>query len=142
PGILNRAAQRFGRQALVLAVDARADGAGYRVYARGGTSPTRRGVLEWAREGARRGAGELLITSIDRDGTGAGYDLGLLRRLRAALPIPIIASGGARNASSILAAFRSGGVDAALAAGMFHDGRTTPNRVKQYLARHGLEVRG
>jgi cyclase len=134
-------AKRFGRQALVLAIDVRAEGEGYRVYARGGTSRTPRGALEWAHEGARRGAGELLITSIDRDGTGTGYDLGLLRRLRAAIPIPIIASGGARDAPSILRAFRSGGVDAALAAGMFHRGRTTPNRVKQYLARQGLEVR-
>jgi cyclase len=141
PGILGRLAKRFGRQAVVLAIDVRAERDGYRVYARGGSTATGRDAVEWAREGARRGAGELLVTSIDRDGTKSGYDLRLLRRLRAAVPIPLIASGGARDAASVLSAFRSGGADAALAAGIFHEGRTTPARVKQYLARHGLEVR-
>lgn len=142
PGLLERVADRCGRQAVVLAIDAAHGGRGrFPVFSHGGTTPTDREVGSWAREGCRRGAGEVLLTSIDRDGTRAGYDLPLLRRVRAAVPVPIVASGGARDAASVLRAFRDGGADAALVAGMFHDRTTSPRAVKEYLGRRGIEVR-
>ncbi len=142
PARIDRIARRCGRQAVVLAIDVRREAPGrWRVYSHGGARPTGREVGAWAREGAERGAGEILVTSIDRDGTRRGYDLALLRRVRASVPVPILASGGAGDAPAIYRAFRTGGADAALAAGMFHDGTTTPRAVKSYLARRGVEVR-
>ncbi len=142
PDLIDRVARRCGRQAVVLAIDVRREARGrYRVYSHGGARATGREATGWAREGAERGAGEVLVTSIDRDGTRRGYDLALLRQVRATVPVPIIASGGAGDASSILQAFRSGRADAALAAGIFHDGTTTPRAIKTYLSRRGVEVR-
>ncbi len=141
PGVLDRAADRFGRQAVVLAVDARRTGPGrYGVFGHGGRAPTGRDPAEWAREGAERGAGEILLTSIDRDGTRDGFDLDLLRAVRRKVPVPITVSGGARGPDSFLGAFRAG-ADAALAAGIFHDRVTSVGEVKRFLSDGGVEVR-
>jgi imidazole glycerol-phosphate synthase subunit HisF len=142
PRVLTEAADRFGRQAVVLAIDAErsADGEAM-VYARGGTERKAWSAVDWAARGAALGAGEILLTSIDHDGTRRGFDLPLLRAVRRAVPIPLMASGGASGPSSFLEAFRQGGADAALAAGIFHSGAYGVDDVKSFLASHGVEVR-
>jgi len=141
PGVLTEAMERFGRQAVVLAIDGQRDAARVpRVHVRGGSAALARPVMSWGREGARRGAGEILLTSIDFDGTRRGFDLPLLRAMRRSVRVPIMASGGAENPHSFLEAFRNG-ADAALAAGIFHDRVTSVGEVKEYLAARGIEVR-
>jgi imidazole glycerol-phosphate synthase subunit HisF len=142
PTLLDAAARRFGRQAVVLAMDVatRKDGS-FEVRSRSATRGTQRDPVKWSQEGARLGAGEVLLTSVDRDGTRTGYDLDLIRLVRNCVAIPIIASGGASGPASFLDAFRAG-ADAALAAGIFHDGSTSIGAVKRHLSRSGLEVRG
>ena len=146
PDLLSRGADAFGSQCIVLAIDARraadADGAvpRWEVFVDGGRTPTGLDVLEWAREGVRLGAGELLVTSMDRDGTLAGYDLELNRAIAAAVNVPLIASGGAGKPQDFAAALQNG-ADAALAASLFHDGRLLIPDLKQYLAATGLPVR-
>lgn len=142
PQVLREAAERFGRQAVVLAIDAHRtpDGVPH-VFARGGTLRERWTAVDWARRGARLGAGEVLLTSIDRDGTRSGFDLPLLRAVRRAVQVPIMASGGAAGPGSFLSAFREGRADAALAAGIFHSGSYAVGDVKSFLERHGVEVR-
>lgn len=144
PDLISRIAHRFGRQCTVLAIDAaRQDAAGatgYTVLTRSGTTPEPLDPLAWAAEGQSRGAGEILLTSFDRDGTGEGYDLELLSAIAGSVDIPVIASGGARTAEHLAAAVAAG-ADAVLAASIFHDGITTPERIKRELAALGVRVR-
>jgi imidazoleglycerol phosphate synthase cyclase subunit len=141
PTLITDSADRFGRQAVVLAMDVGTGASGrFEVRARGATEVTRLDPESWAEEAARRGAGEILVTSIDRDGTRGGFHQRLLRMVRKAVPVPIIASGGAAGPASFLEAFRAG-ADAALAAGIFHDRTTTISAVKSFLAHRKIEVR-
>jgi imidazole glycerol-phosphate synthase subunit HisF len=140
PDLLSGIAERFGRQCCVLAIDAASRGGRFEVLVNGGREGTGIDALEWAREAERRGAGEILLTSWDRDGTRSGYDLELTRAVAQAVRLPVIASGGADSAEHIREAFAAG-ADAVLAASIFHDGDTTPNDVKLYLQEHGVRVR-
>ncbi len=144
PALLTRAAEIFGSQCVVLAIDARRReaGPGWEVFSHGGRRATGRDAVEWAAEGVRLGAGEILLTSMDRDGTHDGYDLDLTASVSAAVRVPVIASGGAGSAAHMHAALTQGGAEAALAASVFHFGELTIAGVKEELARRGLEVRG
>jgi imidazole glycerol-phosphate synthase subunit HisF len=143
PELLTRGAERFGTQCMVLAIDARrrTEGPGWEVFSHGGRRATGRDAVEWAREGERRGAGEILLTSMDRDGTEDGYDLELTAAVSGAVRLPVIASGGAGTAAHVYAALTEGGAEAALAASIFHFGELTIGQVKKELAERGLEVR-
>jgi cyclase len=142
PELLDELAEVFGAQCVVLAIDAKARGEGedWEVYVAGGRTPTGRGAVEWAREGTERGAGEILLTSMDRDGTNAGYDLGLTAAVAQATGVPVIASGGAGALDHLVDALRAG-ADAVLCASIFHYGRYTVADVKQHLATAGVPVR-
>jgi imidazoleglycerol phosphate synthase cyclase subunit len=140
PELLDELAARFGRQCTVLALDAARSGDGWEVVVRSGRDRTGGDAVDWASEAAGRGAGEILLTSWDRDGTGSGYDLELLRAMRSAVPVPIIASGGASGPEHMVDALSSG-ADAVLAATIFHDGHTTVADLKTELAGLGVEVR-
>lgn len=142
PTLIEEGAALFGRQCIVLAVDAQAEIDGtYRVYVRGGREPTAWEALAWCQEGVRRGAGEILLTAIGRDGTRAGYDITLTRCIAEAVSVPVIASGGAGKVEHFLEVLTIGQADAALAAGLFHEGILTPLEVKSYLTAHGVIVR-
>ena len=141
PEVLTECAERFGAQCVVASIDARREGEGWRVYTHGGKRSTSLDAVEWARECVRRGAGEVLLTSIDRDGARSGYDLELTRTVADAVAVPVIASGGAGNAEHVRAALHEGGADAALVAGILHDGVTTVRAIKTLLQGSGLEVR-
>jgi imidazole glycerol-phosphate synthase subunit HisF len=141
PALITRGAAAFGSQCMVVAIDAKRTGDTWTVYSHGGRTPTGRDALQWAREAIERGAGELLVTSIDADGTRAGYDVPLLVALEAQSPIPIIASGGAGALDDFRAALQQGRASAALAASVFHFGTFTIGQVKQYLAQHTIPVR-
>jgi cyclase len=143
PGLITRGAEIFGSQCVVLAIDARRrqEGTGWEVYSHGGRRPTGRDAVEWAAEGERLGAGEILLTSMDRDGTQDGYDVELLAAVSNAVRLPVIASGGAGTAGHMYEALTAGGADAALAASIFHFGEVSIQRVKEELAELGLEVR-
>lgn len=143
PDLLDEAARQFGSQCIVLAVDARRNrtGSGWTVYTHGGRKPTVRDALEWVREATERGAGEILLTSMDADGTKAGYDLELTRSVADAVGVPVIASGGAGTLEHMYEALSQGGADAVLAASIFHYGTYTICEVKEYLAKRGVEVR-
>jgi cyclase len=143
PELISEGADAFGCQCIVLAIDAkrRADGHGWEVFTHGGRTPTGRDVLEWVREGERRGAGEILLTSMDADGTQAGYDLELTRAVSEAMALPVIASGGAGGLEHFAEALTAGRAQAALAASLFHFGRLTIPQVKNYLADHDVPVR-
>lgn len=142
PALLTEAAWAFGQQCVVLAVDVRRGPtpSGWEVVTRGGRHPTGRDAIDWLREGVERGAGEVLLTSMDRDGAQSGYDLDLLRVASAAVAVPIIASGGAGSPDDLAAAFQAG-ADAALAASIFHDRRASVGEVKARLRSTGLAVR-
>jgi imidazoleglycerol phosphate synthase cyclase subunit len=140
PGLLDELATLFGRQCTVLALDAARRAGGWQVVVRSGRDRTGRDALDWAAEAVDRGAGEILLTSWDRDGTGDGYDLDLLAAMRERVPVPIIASGGADGAADMADALRAG-ADAVLAATIFHDGHTTVADLKDELAGLGVEVR-
>ena len=140
PELITRAAERYGSQCVVVAVDAKRDGARYVVHTHGGKRATTLDAVEWCAEAARRGAGELLLTSIDADGTQAGYDLELLRAVRARVRVPVVASGGAGKASHFVDAVRAG-ADAVLAASLFHDRKLAIEVVKDTLAEAGIAVR-
>ena len=141
PELLDELADVFGVQCVVLAIDAKAKaGGGWEVFVAGGRTPTGRDVLEWAREGVRRGAGEILLTSMDRDGTEHGYDLGLTSAVAGAVDVPVIASGGAGNLQHLADALQAG-ADAALAASIFHYGQHTVGEAKRHLADAGIAVR-
>lgn len=142
PELIDELAEQFGAQCVVLAIDAkaRADGSGWEVYVAGGRTPTGRDAVEWAREGVERGAGEILLTSMDRDGTSAGYDLGLTRAVAEAVKVPVIASGGAGELDHLVEALDAG-ADAVLCASIFHYGHHTMDEVKAHLAAAGVSVR-
>ena len=144
PGVIDEIAARFGNQVLVLSLDARrADWApsGFEVTTHGGRRPAGRDAVEWVKEAVDRGAGEVLLNSMDADGTTDGFDIGMIRAVRAVVDVPLIASGGAGTATHFVEAARAG-ADAVLAASVFHYGRLTIVGVKQELARAGFEVRG
>ena len=142
PELLSECAEVFGRQCVVLAIDARRrpEEPGWDVFSHGGRQNTGRDAVEWAVEAERRGAGEILLTSMDRDGTRDGYDLDLTRAVSDAVRLPVIASGGAGGAADMLAAFEAG-AEAALAASIFHFGELSVGDVKAFLAQQGVEVR-
>jgi len=142
PGLIDDAAARFGNQAIVVAVDGkqRPDG-GWEVYSHGGRTPTGRDAVAWCREVAARGAGEILLTSMDRDGSGAGYDLAFVRAVVDAVPVPVIASGGVGTLAHLADGLAVGGADAVLAASIFHYGHHTIGEAKAHLAARGLPVR-
>lgn len=141
PGLLTACAERFGAQCVVASIDARREDGRWRVYTRGGRTPTGLDAVEWARECVRRGAGEVLLTSIDRDGARTGYDLELTRAVAEAVAVPVIASGGAGNSQHVREALTDGKADAALVAGILHDGLTTVGAIKTLLQDSGLRVR-
>jgi cyclase len=142
PGLVERLALRFGSQAVVLAVDARARATGaWEVYVHGGRTPTGRDAVAWARAGAERGAGEILLTSMDRDGTKDGFDLALTRAVSEAVPVPVVASGGCGSVEHMAAALTEGKASAALAASVFHFGEIRIPEAKARLRAAGVEVR-
>jgi cyclase len=144
PDLIARCATRFGRQAVVVAIDARGreDGAaGWEVIVKGGREGASLDAVAWAERAATLGAGELLVTSIDRDGTGAGYDTTLLRAITERVEVPVIASGGAANPAHLVAAIRDGGADAVLAASIFHRRIHSIRDVKAAMTAAGLPVR-
>jgi imidazole glycerol-phosphate synthase subunit HisF len=140
PELLDELAHTFGAQCVVLAIDAKARDGGWEAYAAGGRKPTGHDAVAWAREGSRRGAGEILLTSMDRDGTNAGYDLELTAAAADAVAVPVIASGGAGEPHHLVDAVRSG-ADAVLCASIFHYGHHTVGEVKDRLSRAGVAVR-
>ena len=144
PEVLTHSAERFGAQCVVASIDARREpggGPSWRVYTRGGRTATGLDAVAWAEECVARGAGEILLTSIDRDGSRDGYDLELLRAVAGAVSVPVIASGGAGSAEDVVAALVEGGADAALVAGILHDGDTTVQAIKRTLRGSGIPVR-
>ncbi len=147
PDLVRRCAARFGSQAVVVAIDARrveatdAIPSGFEVVVKGGREPARLDALDWAQRVVELGAGELLVTSIDRDGTGSGFDTGQLRAISGLVPVPVIASGGAGGPDHFVAAVREGGADAVLAAGIFHRREWSIAEVKATMAAAGLPVR-
>lgn len=141
PELLTQGAERFGAQCIVASIDAKWDGTMYRVFTAGGRVPTDLEAVAWARECVARGAGEILLTSIDRDGRRDGYDLALTRAVAEAVDVPVIASGGAGNAAHVCAAITEGGADAALVAGILHDGVTTVATLKDAMRAAALPVR-
>ncbi len=143
PELISRAADKFGSQCVVVAIDAkrRADGSGWNIYKNGGRVDMGIDALEWAEKAYKLGAGELLVTSMDKDGTKDGYDLELTRRISELVKIPVIASGGAGNMEHFKEALTVGGADAALAASLFHYKELEINEVKQYLRNEGVSVR-
>jgi cyclase len=142
PELVNELSERFGAQCVVLAIDAkaRASGEGWEVYVAGGRTPTGLDVVEWAREAVERGAGEILLTSMDRDGTSDGYDTALTSAVASAVSVPVIASGGAGTLEHLAEALRCG-ADAALAASIFHYGQFRVAEAKAHLAAAGIAVR-
>ncbi|MEO8890855.1 MAG: imidazole glycerol phosphate synthase subunit HisF [Coleofasciculaceae cyanobacterium] len=145
PDLINQASDRFGNQCIVIAIDARrrqdVANPGWDVFVRGGRENTGKDAIEWAKEVARRGAGELLITSMDADGTKAGYDLKLTRAIAEQVQIPVIASGGAGNCQHIYEALTEGKAEAALLASLLHYGELTVAEIKTYLAQQQVPVR-
>lgn len=140
PRLVLELAEQYGSQSTVVAIDAKRVDRGYRVYIRGGNTATELDAVKWAEEAAGLGAGELLVTSIDRDGTKMGYDVDLIRAIRSAVEVPIIASGGAGEFSHFYEAAVAG-ADGLLAASLFHFGVVKIRELKEYLASRGLEVR-
>jgi cyclase len=141
PGLITACAQVAGSQCVVVSIDAKREGDRWLVFTHGGRRATGLDAIEWAKEAVARGAGELLVTSIDRDGQRSGYDLALTRAIADAVDVPVIASGGAGNAQHLADAFVEGHAEAALLAGVLHDGTTTVGALKAGLARAGLDVR-
>ncbi len=140
PELIDELARTFGAQCVVLAIDAKARDGGWEAYVAGGRKPAGRDAVAWAREGSQRGAGEILLTSMDRDGTNAGYDLGLTAAVAEAVGVPVIASGGAGELHHLTDAVRAG-ADAVLCASIFHYGQHTVAEVKDHLRRAGVAVR-
>ena len=142
PGLITEAAERFGSQCVVLAVDARSRGDGtWEVVVAGGRKPTGLDLLEWVKKGEALGAGEILLTSMDADGTKAGFDLPMTKAVTEAVGIPVIASGGCGSLSHFAEVFEETGCDAALAASLFHFGELTVPQVKEYLRARDIPVR-
>jgi cyclase len=141
PEVIREAAERFGSQCIVVAIDARREGDRWGVYTHGGRRPAGRDAVTWARDAVALGAGEILLTSMDRDGTKDGYDLELTRAVSDGVSVPVIASGGAGCLEHFYDALVDGHADAALAASLFHFGIHTIAEAKRYLADRGVEVR-
>lgn len=141
PELLTEGAERFGAQCIVLAIDARRRDSGWEIYVNGGRIPTGMDAVEWAVRGVELGAGEILLTSMDADGTLAGYDLELTRTVAEAVPVPVIASGGAGTSSHFGEVLTKGRADAALAASLFHDGKLKIAELKKELQAQGVHVR-
>ncbi|TVR69398.1 MAG: imidazole glycerol phosphate synthase subunit HisF [Spirochaetaceae bacterium] len=144
PGIIGEGAARFGRQCIVLGMDALADGtmpSGYRVVINGGRTPTDLDALQWAKEAVDRGAGEIVLNSIDADGTRDGYECRLTRMVSEAVSVPVVASGGAGEPRHLREVFQTGRADAALVASMVHYGTHTVPEIKEYLHGEGIPVR-
>ena len=144
PALITAVATRYGSQAVVVAIDAKRESAGserFAVYARSGSTSAGRDAVEWAREAEARGAGEILLTSIDRDGTRAGFDCELTAAVSSAVSIPVIASGGAGGLDDFVDVFTAGRADAALAASIFHYAETSVRVLKQHLQQRGIPVR-
>lgn len=142
PALIEEGAKGFGSQCVVVAIDAKRVGEGrWRVYTHGGRRETERDAVDWAREAVDRGAGELLVTSMDTDGHQRGYDLPLLRAISEAVDVPVIASGGAGEPSHLYDALTEGGADAVLAASIFHFGTYDIPSIKAYLAARGVPIR-
>ncbi|MGL5080144.1 MAG: imidazole glycerol phosphate synthase subunit HisF [Microcoleaceae cyanobacterium] len=145
PGFVNQASDHFGAQCIVVAIDARcrldSNNPGWDVYVRGGRENTAKDAIAWAVEVAERGAGELLVTSMDADGTQAGYNLELTRKIAEAVEIPVIASGGAGNCAHIYEALTQGKAEAALLASLLHYGQLSVSEIKNYLTQHQVLVR-
>jgi imidazole glycerol-phosphate synthase subunit HisF len=141
PELLSEGAARFGAQCIVLAIDARKSVSNWEVFVNGGRVPTGMDAVEWAVRGVELGAGEILLTSMDRDGTKSGYDLELTQAVAEAVSIPVIASGGAGKAQDFADALTIGKADAALAASLFHFNQLRVGPLKEYLAEHGVPVR-
>lgn len=143
PKLINEGAAFFGSQCIVIAIDAKYDDemGTWRVYTHGGRTPTERNVIDWAKEAVERGAGEILLTSMDEDGSKKGFDIALTKAVGDAVSVPIIASGGAGNAEHFLNVFKEAEADAALAASIFHYKETGVGEVKQFLRNVGVNVR-
>ena len=142
PELVERSACRFGSQAIVVAIDARASGEGrWEVYTHGGRKARALDAVEWAGEMARRGAGEILLTSMDRDGTKSGFDLALTRAVSEAVPVPVIASGGVGRLEHLAEGVEQGRADAVLAASVFHFGEIEIGAAKRFMASRGIEMR-
>ena len=141
PELISEGAERFGSQCVVLAIDARRTAEGYRVYTHGGRRPTELDPVEWAVRGVALGAGEILLTSMDADGTRNGYDCELTAAVSRAVNVPVIASGGAGTLEHLAEAFTRGCADAVLAAGIFHFGRFTIGEAKEFLRSRGITIR-
>ncbi len=142
PELVEKSARRFGSQAIVVAIDARAAGPGrWEVHTHGGRKARGLDAVEWARTMAARGAGEILLTSMDRDGTKSGFDLALTRAVSDAVPVPVIASGGVGTLEHLAEGIEQGRADAVLAASVFHFGEITVGDAKRYLAGRGIEMR-
>ncbi len=143
PELIREASGRVGNQCIVVAIDAkrRADGAGWEVYTHGGRRPTGIDAVDWARRMQQAGAGEILLTSMDRDGTREGFDLGLTRAVSDAVTVPVIASGGVGTLAHMAEGVLEGGADAVLAASIFHFGDYSVRQAKEYMRGRGIEVR-
>ncbi len=141
PELITRLASQYGSQAVIVAIDARREGAGFGVYVRSGTKAAARDAVEWAREAEARGAGEILLTSMDRDGTKAGFDCEMTAAVSAAVNIPVIASGGAGSFADFFDVFTAGRADAALAASIFHYAEHSVEGLKAHLQAAGIPVR-
>ena len=141
PHLLTEASELFGAQCVVSSIDAKRDGIMWRVFTRGGRTATDLNAIEWARTTASLGAGEILLTSMDRDGSRDGYDIELTRAVADAVNVPVVASGGAGSASDVVAAMEAGHADAALVAGILHDGTTSVGEIKSQMRAAALRVR-
>jgi len=141
PELISEGASRFGAQCIVLAIDARRSSSSWEVFVNGGRIPTGLDVMEWAVHGVELGAGEILLTSMDADGTLAGYDIELTRMIAEAVSVPVIASGGAGTTSHFAEVLTAGKADAALAASLFHDGKLRVPELKKELGEFGIPVR-
>ncbi len=143
PELIREGAEKFGRQCIVIAIDAkrRPDGSGWNVFVKGGREDTGLDAVEWAKRAVSLGAGEVLLTSMDADGTKKGYDIGLTKAVSSAVDVPVIASGGAGKSEDFYQALTEGGADAALAASLFHFNELSIGEVKQYLDERKVPVR-
>ncbi len=141
PSVITKGAEKFGSQCVVVAIDAKQTGDGWEIYLNGGRTPTGIDAIEWARKCEELGAGEILLTSMDRDGTKDGYDIPLTKAITDAVNLPVIASGGAGKLEHFLEVIVEADADAVLAASLFHYGELTIRQVKEYLKANGVEVR-
>ncbi len=141
PGLIREAAEKFGAQCVVVAIDAKRQGDHWEVFTHGGRTPTGLDAIEWAKQAVSLGSGEILLTSMDGDGTRSGYDLALTRAVSEAVGVPVIASGGAGNAQHMIDAVTEGKADAVLLAGILHDGVTTIEKLKSEMRASGLVIR-